>query len=231
MLDDTDRAVLGWAAEVSGIPNPSLSLPTPTSEGPHVNLYLFDVEDLPPMRGNGRVPLQFTARYLVTVTAPDAEEAHRILGELVFAAMESPDYDITLGPIDAGYWQALNVPPLPAFLLKVPVRRERPTTPAPLVRQALRVDSAPLKVLEGVVTAPDGIPLPGVRVELTMNGSAGSIARTSTDTAGRFEMTVGPLSEDQHLRFSAKNHTMTATLAEATDTEGIVRVQFDPSDQ
>jgi hypothetical protein len=232
MLDETDRAVLGWAAEVSGVTNPALSLPVTAPEQTSVYLYLYAVADHPPMRGNGRTPLQFTARYLVTVTGPDTLELHRILGELIFAAMEHTTFDVTLEPANPGLWQALGLPPLPAFTLNVPVRRERPERQVSMVRQALSIDAAPLRVIEGVVTAPGGIPLPDVKVQLDAAGASGASERSaSTDRSGRFQLTVGPLADEERIRLSAKNHVMTATLADSTGSDGIVRVQFDPFDR
>lgn len=227
MLDDTSQALLDWAVDVTGLPDPTLSLLDSPAETPRVSIVLLDFAEHPPLRGNGRTPLQFFARYLVTVSAPEPQQAHRALGDLIFAALESSTYEVDLQPIDTAYWAASGLSPQPAFALRVPVRRTRAETLAPQVREPISIQAAPLRVIEGVVTAPGDVPIPGARVEILSSGASPA----STDRSGRFQMTIGDLKDDQTVRISAKNHSMTTTLGDAIDSDGVFRLRFDPSEQ
>lgn len=229
MLDETSRTILAWASDVSGVEHTTLSLPDSSLSTPQVSVLLTDFSDHPPMRGNGRSPLQFIARYHVLVAAPDPEDAHRILGELIFAALENPTFDVDLHPIDSGHWQAVGAAPLPSFMLRIPVRRPRPESKAPYVRKPITIQMEPQSVLEGTVSSPDNAPVPSARVELLATGDSGAAASTFTDVAGRFRMTVGPISQDSRVRVSARNFSVTARIDDAIDSDGIVRLRFDPA--
>lgn len=229
MLDETSRSVLEWASEVSGVEQPSLSLPDSPVSALHVSVLLTDFSDHPPMRGNGRAPLQFIARYLVTAVSPEPEEAHRILGELIFAALQHPTFDAHLGPVDSGHWQALGSAPLPSFMLCVPVHRIRPESTAPHVRKPITIRTGQQSVLAGSVTTPDDSPVPGARIELLATGDSGASASTFTDVAGWFRMTVGPFPQDARVRVSAKGFSTTARIEEAIDSDGNIRLRFEPA--
>ncbi|HZH77837.1 MAG TPA: hypothetical protein VEY88_17555, partial [Archangium sp.] len=43
------------------------------------------------------------------------ERAHHVLGQLVFAAMEEPEFEVDLAPLPVALWSALGVPPRPAL--------------------------------------------------------------------------------------------------------------------
>lgn len=229
MLNETSRTVLEWASEVSGVGQTALSLPDSPISGPHVSVLLTDFQNHPPLRGNGRTPLQFIARYLVTTMAPEPEEAHRILGELIFAALENSTFDVDFQPVDSRHWQALGSAPLPSFMLCVPVHRTRPESTAPHVRKPITIQTGMQSVLEGIVTSPEMTPVPGARVELLATGESRAGASTSTDVGGQFRMSVGPYSHDARIRVSAKNFSVTARIEESIDSDGIVRLRFDPT--
>lgn len=231
MLDETSRTVIDWASRVAGDAEPSLALPDSPVQAPHVSLLLIEFADHPPLRGNGRPPLQFIARYLVTVTAPETEDAHRILGELLFAALESATFDAELRAIDPPLWRAFGVTPRPAFVLSVPVRRARPEERPPQVRQPITIETTTPRVVEGVVVGPGEVPVPDARVELLGPGGGGDARSASTDSSGHFRMTVGFTTELQQLRVSAKNASMTTRYGDAVGSDGRIRLRFDPAEE
>jgi hypothetical protein len=143
MIDEVDRSLREWIATVLGDIPISLS-PPEGEEKDGVKLYLLDLLEGPAPRERRNQALQLKARYLITVAADAPEEAHRRLGELAFAALESPDFEVELGALPTSLWQAFGVKPRPAFFLRVPVRRERPARKVPLVLEPLVIQAQPM---------------------------------------------------------------------------------------
>ena len=148
MIDEVDRSLREWITTVLGETPVSLLPPSPqdrqnTAPVEGVGLYLLDLQEGPAARERRNQPLQLKVRYLITVSAAEPEEAHRRLGELAFAALASPEFEVELG-VPTALWPAFGVPPRPAFLLRVAVRRERPERPVPLVTEPLVVEAAPV---------------------------------------------------------------------------------------
>jgi hypothetical protein len=143
MIDEVDRSLREWIGTVLGDSPVSLTPPA-AEEKDGVTLYLLDLLEGPAPRERRSQPLQLKVRYLITVAADPPEEAHRRLGELAFAALESPDFEVELGALPVSLWQAFGVPPRPAFLLRVPVRRERPARKVPLVLEPIVIQAAPM---------------------------------------------------------------------------------------
>ena len=99
-----------------------------------MGLYLLALAGAPPPRTRARTPLQFNLRYLVTTWSPQRQEEHRLLGKLLFAALEREDLEVDLTPLPGELWTALGIRPRPAFVLEVQARRDRPEPRAPRVR-------------------------------------------------------------------------------------------------
>ncbi len=178
-IETVDGQVEEWVRGVVGPVEVSLQAPGHETT-PGVGLYLLDLLPSAPPNGSGRPPLQVLLRYLVTSAAESPKEAHRILGNLVFAAMEHNEFDVELAPLGSQTWAALGVAPRPSFLLRVPARRERPQPSAPLVRSVV-VQTGQVRVLEGQVVGPGGRCLPQAQI-----AAAALRLATRTDDDGRF---------------------------------------------
>src|SRR5208283_5349055 len=120
-------------------------------------------------------------------SADQPEEAHRLLGEIVFAAMDDPEFEVDLSPLPVNVWRAFGVPPQPSFILKVPVGKEKPKPKVGIVRQPLVVKWASLTSLHGIVLGPGDVALSGARVEFP-----GLDLVTHTDSNGRFRFSTVP---------------------------------------
>lgn len=211
MIDRTDRYLKEWVGAVANNAAVSLAVPSNASDEPGVGLYLLDLVPVPPARGVQLPPLQIALRYLVTTHAPAPEEAHRLLGTLVFAALENPEFDVDLAPLPATVWAAFGVAPRPSFLVRVPLRHERPQPPVSPVRMPLVVKQARPQSLRGVVLGPGNQPIAGAQVEL----SALELS-TRTDTSGRFGFTVVPAPPHANrLRVRAKGQEVTVATEDA----------------
>lgn len=168
MIDSIDHDLVTWVGRV--LPDVPVALDPPSAaepERPGVGLYLLELRQHPPLRGSRPEPLRLWARYLVHAWAPSPAEAHGMLFELAFSALEREDLDVDLDPPDPDVWLALGVAPRPCFRVGVPVRRARvsPRCSASSTRWSLaRRPSAPSAAGSGRrTTSPSSVPRWGSR--------------------------------------------------------------------
>jgi hypothetical protein len=227
LIDQTDHQISDWIGTV--LPDTTISLGPPgtVSDGRGVSLYLMELAPSPPLRGSERPPLQIELRYLVTTWAEAPDEAHRLLAELLFAALERSDLEVDLRLLTGEIWNAFGIAPVPSFVLRAPVRRARPHSPAPPVRVPLRVEPATLGPLFGTVRMPDGTPLPGAKVEL-----AELELDTRTDRHGRFRFPSVPSGhEGSPLRVTVKGRTVRTILPTVDVAKSAMVIEFDPGEE
>lgn len=204
MIDEIDQQLTGWVDDI--VPGATVTLDGPVAgAAADVCLHLFELVDLPPARGLDRPPLQVELGYLVTTSGADA---HRRLGALLFAALQSPDYDVRFPGDMSSYWSAASVPPQPSFVLAVPLRQEVAVPPAPPVTSALRVQSVGSQPLVGVVVGPGDVSIADAMVEVP------SLAlSTRTDPRGRFRFGAVPAgSAALQIRVRAKSREFPFTV-------------------
>jgi hypothetical protein len=142
VLEELDGRIKEWAGTVLGPAEITLEPPGDGRQGEGASLYLLEILSAPPFR-DARPPLQVALRYLVTAWAQEPEGAHRILGRLAFAALEHPEFEFDPEPPPTAIWAAFGLAPRPGFFLRALVRRERPYTPAPVVKGPLAIGPAP----------------------------------------------------------------------------------------
>jgi len=94
----------------------SLEAPGVRPTGRGVGLYLLELIQSPPPSTSRRPPLQLALRYLVTAWSDKPEDAHQMLVDLMFAAMENSDFQVEQEPVPLTLWTALTVPPRPSFV-------------------------------------------------------------------------------------------------------------------
>jgi hypothetical protein len=211
VIDQVDVQLSAWVEEALGAIKPTLLPPAAATGTPGVNLYLFELVNEPLLVSSQRPHLQPALRYLVTTTAKEPQEAHRLLGALLFAAMDHPDFEVELEPLPAAVWSALQIPPKPSFVLRVPLPRTRSRPPTPLVRQPPTLVEAALTNFYGLLLGPGGYPVAGAQVELpALNRS------TRSDPRGRFQLDGVPIAPHaKQLTIQARGRTL-AVLIEQT---------------
>lgn len=182
MIDQADERMKDWIRSVVTGADVSLSMPDATKPWRGVSLYLLELSQRAPPRTVKRPPLQLWLRYLVTTWSEQPEDAHRMLSDLVFAAMDHPDFEVETGPVALETWEALGLPPRPSFTIGFPLRKERTEPRAPLVRQPLIVTPSALEPFHGVVLGPNDVALVEARVRIPNLG-----LEARTDSRGRFE--------------------------------------------
>jgi len=230
VIDSIDLQLQAWVQSVAA---DAAIVFAPPSAGdaeeaaPRVHIYLLHVvpgltrTNLPASNAVSELLL----RYLITVDAADITAAHRLLGELAFAALENADFEVDLEPLPPSVWRAFGVPPQPSFMLRVPLRRQRPQPEAPLVRQPLAVETSSISALTGRVLGPEDVPLSGATVELPSLH-----LRQTTDPNGRFHFPTVPNSEQHHLRIRAKGREMIVDVEPSSPGQPVI-IRFKPLEE
>ena len=199
MADQVDRLLKDWATNVH--PGIAVSLGPPGGErqsGRGIGLYLMELLHTPSHITAKRAPLQLSLRYLVTSWSDTPEDAHQLLTDLAFAALANPEFQVELDAVPLAAWAAFGTPPLPSFIVRVPLRQARPEIPAKLVRQ-LQITSSPMVPLHGIVLGPEDTPVAEARVEISsLKLSA------SSDYKGRFRFPAVPAEGSKVLRVRAR---------------------------
>ncbi len=204
MIERIGKEIRDWIGSVVTDAEVVLGLPADNAKGRQIGLYLMDLSQGNCARVGKIPPFMINLRYLVTARSPRAEEAHRLIGELIFAALEKPEkerpeFEVVIEPLPVEAWAVLGAAPQPSFFLRAPLRRERPTPAVPLVRAPVVLQPSPMRVLSGVVHGPGGMPIMGARVELVTIGTA-----TRTDDKGRFRLGGAPSNAHLKLLVQAK---------------------------
>lgn len=228
-IDEVDRRLKEWVKSI--LEGVEVRLTAPGSgtekdgaEQRGVGLYLMEIAVMPPASTTKLPPLQVALRFLVTSWSEDPEDAHRLLGELVFAAMENPEFEVELEPVAMTVWRALGVPPRPAFVLRVPLQRVRhapkakPVTAFPVVKTLVVVS------LHGVVWGPSDTPLADAEVQVP------ALALTArTDHKGRFHFSSVPgEGQKKTLRVRAKGQELNLTTDQSyPDASKPLLIRFD----
>lgn len=226
MIDEIDQRLKEWMESVMEGITVSLAPPADAQSGSGVSIYLLQLAEKPPARTVDRAPLQLALRYLVTTWADEPEEAHRLLGELVFAAMETDEFEVELAAIAPETWVAFGIAPRPAFVLRVPLRKERPEAEVKRVQTPLVVRVEPVTSLYGRVLGPEETPVMGASVEVP----ALQIS-TRTDAQGRFSFRSVPGGNGgSTLRVRARGQERSVTVEEPTSEASPVVIRFDAFD-
>ena len=225
MIDEIDRRLSEWIGSVLDQVEVSLAPPGASKTTRSVGLFLLELVQNPPSRGARRPPIHITLRFLVTTQAAKPEEAHQMLGELVIAALQEPDFEVEQEPLSVSVWRALGVAPRPSFVIKVPFRHERPEKLAPLVRQPVVIQASSMSTLSGQVFGPENIPIMDARVELP-----GLQLYTSTDSKGRFHFSAvpsGPRPKLLRVRAKGKEFSINTEQAESDSEPILIHLQLE----
>lgn len=222
MIESVDQKLIEWAGTLLG--GTEISLGAPTQEDADVvGIYLMDILPSSPARGTRRAPLQVMLRYLVTTGAQNPLNAHKMLGRLLFAAMEHPEYEVELAPVSARVWAAFGIMPRPSFMICLPLRFERPDLTKHKVSAPIEIRRSPLSSMHGVVVGPENIPLGNAHVELPACNLV-----TCTDSNGRFAFDVVPaLPPVKQLHIRARGQEMVRSIEQTDINQGELRIHFD----
>jgi hypothetical protein len=204
MVDETDQYMQDWVGSVVKAADVSFAAPS-AQKGRGVSVYLLEMVQSPPPSTGRRPPLQLNLRYLLTAWSDKPRDAHEILGQLLFAAMDKKEFQVEMEPVPIAMWSAFGVPPQPSFVVRVPLRQERPETLAKPVRIPI-IKTTPFIGMYGVVLGPDDIPISGSRIEIpSLNLS------TNTDPKGRFHFPGVPAEGTKQFLVKARGRELSVS--------------------
>ena len=183
MIEQADDALAAWAGEV--LPGASVSLAPDAAADV--------VLDLVELRERDRRAGEVALRYRVTTGGDDVRERHRRLGELLFAALARPGYDVDLTPDPAAG--------APSFVIAVAVGGSTPV-PASPVRGPLVLRDTGVRRLAGTILGPGDVPVADAYVELPLLGLT-----TRSDRRGHFTFPAVPTEPAAQLVVHAKART------------------------
>lgn len=187
MIDAVDQRLLEWIGKLGSRTKIYLASPADMRGRQGVSLHLFEVISNPPPRGVHRPPLSVYLRYLITTWLDDAAKSDRLLGDLLFAAMEEKEFEVEPEPLPLAAWQAFGVAPRPAVLLRVSLKKPRLEKLAPRVRRRVTVRFGSMRSLQGQVVGPERVPIMAATVTLP------SLRMTArTDRNGCFQFAAVP---------------------------------------
>lgn len=223
MIDQADRDLQAWIQSV--IPEIDIVLAPPQQmmgkQG--VSLYLLALARPSPAWMNRQPTSQIALRYLITTWAANDEEAHHLLGKLIYAVMEKREYELDLTELPTPLWTALGIGPRPSCTLIAPLAFERPEPVSHLVRGPLVIHGAPIRSLHGVVLGPGDIPIAGASVEL----SALSLS-SHTDAHGRFHFSSVPAEpRAMQLLIKARGYTQSVVVEHPLSEKEVLAIHFD----
>jgi hypothetical protein len=222
MFDEADARLEAWTKSALNGVEVSLSPPSDSAGKNNVSLYLMDVIPTPPARGVRLSPVQAVLRYLITTQSKEPKEAHRLLGELMVAAADMPDFEMEKEPLSPQLWQSFGLSPRPAFILRVPFKYERKEKPVKMVRFPLTMKKAPLTPLQGKILSTSNIPLAGAKVELP-----NFKLYTVTDADGIFRFPAVPSEpKNKNLFIRAKGREFSISTKQADRDSGMLVIQL-----
>ncbi len=196
--------------EAAGVP---VQLRQPSNEDSEAYVGAWPVSLLPEtLPGNGG-PLRLRLRFLVYVgggaASPGLELLDRVLTKepLYLVPAEVPD----------SLWQAIGARLRPALLFDVPVHAEWPGDPPPRVTALPRIVAASLRDVSGLVVAPGGVPLVGMRVAV-----ADGTVTAHTDGQGRFTLPGVLAGQPVRLVVTGRGLYLHATVDASSHDEPVV---------
>lgn len=227
MIQQVDREVQAWVQGVLPDTDVVLGPPHQFDGKQGVSLYLLALADpLPAWANHQPGTKRIALRYVITTWAKTEEEAHALLGKLVFAALEKREYELTLAELPTTLWTAFGMVPRPALTLWVPCSMEQPAQTIKLVHGPLVVQGAPVRSLHGVVLGPGDMPIMGAGVELPALQLRGQ-----TDARGRFAFATVPSGlQDLQVVVKAKGRRQHVTVAQSTSDKEPLTIRFDSFD-
>jgi hypothetical protein len=211
VIEQVDEQLKKWVASI--VDGAEISMVAPAEPGTNrvVRLYLLEVIKSPEPRGSIKpLPLRFWLRYLVTAESSQPEEAHQLLGKLLVAALQNPEFEVESEPVALALWSALGAAPRPSMVLRAPLIVERPQPQSQRVH-SLVINRGQMWPLEGRVLGPGDVAVSGAEVSVPAQQLF-----TRTDYKGRFRFpAVGSGPKGTSLRVRAKGFELTATVADS----------------
>lgn len=187
MIDQVSQQLLDWLRKIDHGFNVVLSAPGNINKKPAISLYLLDILPSANTTSSRRLPIQFKLRYLVTTWADIEQDAHRTLANIIYEAMDWPDFEIKFESLSAQMWNSFGVAPRPCFMIEVPVQLERQQKKVPVIESPIELQFKDTVALDGIVLGPHKTSIAGANIILSNHG-----LQTRSDINGRFSFQLVP---------------------------------------
>lgn len=203
MIDLIDDFLKDWIGELNTRVKVTFDTPNEAEDKLSVNLYLMEiVDDQERRHSTGRPPLQPSLRYLVTTTGDTFKSAHKMLWQVLDAALDRDDFKVEFEPASSQIWTAFKIAPRPSFVLQVPLHRGWPGEQIQFARGVEARFSSMITLQGTLVGDPGNLPVPRARVEMPSLNRA-----VYTDRDGQFSLPnvpSQPASGQWELRIEAR---------------------------
>lgn len=142
-IEETSNRLTRWVDDTVGDQLAILGPPQAgerRTKGRGVALYLFDIAPAAPSQEGRRQRVEADVRYLITAWAAEPLEAHTLLSQLLFAALQNAEFEVDLQPPPIDVWRGFGLPPQPAFLLRTRTWKDlSPRRHSPVTRRVFDV--------------------------------------------------------------------------------------------
>ncbi len=224
MIDEIDHRLKEWITKV--IDNDyevSFEHPGTEDNKPIVSVYLYSMENSIPKSALRALPLEITLSYVLTVQSKDQLQAHQNLGNLLFAAKARSDLEVDFSALPANFWQAAGSPPLPYFILRLPLVMIRKTEPVPRIKVPPSVNISTLNSINGFILGPSNYPIPGAKITLTSTKTV-----SYTDNKGAFTITVDAKNlQELDCKIDAKGQQFSKIISVAKSQTAPITIHLD----
>ena len=143
VIEETSTWLKDWVDDTVGDQLAILGPPQAgerRTKGRGVALYLLDVTPTAPPNGARRQRLEVEVRYLITAWAAEPLDAHTLLSQLLFSAMQNTDLEVALQPPSMDVWRGFGMPPQPAFVVRCRAWKDlTPRAARPVTRRVFDV--------------------------------------------------------------------------------------------
>lgn len=167
MIDEIDFRLKKWIATViDSTFQVSFDHPGKIENKPTVSVYLFNLDNSMPASVAREIPFQVNLSYLLTVQSSNQMESHQTLGKLLFAAKDQSDFEVGFHSLPSGFWRAFGTVPLPYFIIRLQLIKQRKEEQVPRIIEPPRIDIGNLTSLDGIVLGPNNIPIAAAKITL-----------------------------------------------------------------
>jgi len=150
---------------------------------PTISIYLYKLSNSLPTSPARETSFQITLSYLLTVQSDNQIDSHLTLGSLLLAAKEQSNFEVEFPPLPTDYWQSFGTPPLPYFIICLPLVKKIPNEKIPTIKQQPKVNLTSINNIRGIILGPNNHPISKAKV--TMDHSK---AFAYTDNSGSFSI-------------------------------------------
>jgi hypothetical protein len=221
MIESASIALRDWISSATNGAKTVIASPPAATDSPEVSVHFTDLLRPESEPTHTHRHLRLVGRYLISAQAKDPLEAQRLLGDILLAAADVPEYEAELKEIDPALWLSLGVPARPSFFLNIPITAEKPIARQTRVTQYPEAVVVAMTTLRGQIIGPDGIGIS--RAKLSIEKLQRS---TYADHKGGFQLDgIAAGGRSHRLDISARGQNFSKDI---TVSNSPITIEFNP---